>query len=53
MATKKTGLMMYSRMTDIQGWLHDLLKLEMPVIAAVDGRAFGASKVKKGNIQVQ
>ncbi|WP_256467403.1 enoyl-CoA hydratase/isomerase family protein [Bradyrhizobium sp. 190] len=42
MVTKKTGLMMHSRMTDIQDWFRDLLKLEMPVIAAVDGPAFGA-----------
>lgn len=42
MATKKTSLMIHSRMTDIQDWFRDLLKLEMPVIAAVDGPAFGA-----------
>ncbi|WP_449432056.1 enoyl-CoA hydratase/isomerase family protein [Pseudomonas putida] len=42
MAKKKTGLMMHSRVTDIQDWYRDLIKLEMPVIAAVDGPAFGA-----------
>jgi len=42
MASKRTGLMMHSRMTDVQDWFRDLLKLEMPVIAAVDGPAFGA-----------
>lgn len=42
MATKKTSQMMHRRMTDVQDWFRDLLKLEMPVIAAVDGPAFGA-----------
>ena len=42
MATKKTGPMMYSRMADVQNWFRDLIKLEMPVIAAVEGPAFGA-----------
>jgi len=42
MATKKTSLMMHSRMMNIQDWFRDLIKLEMPVIAAVDGPAFGA-----------
>ncbi|KQX21359.1 enoyl-CoA hydratase/isomerase family protein [Variovorax sp. Root434] len=42
MATKKTSQMMHSRMTNVQDWFRDLLKLEMPVIAAVEGPAFGA-----------
>jgi 2-(1,2-epoxy-1,2-dihydrophenyl)acetyl-CoA isomerase len=42
MATKRTGQMMHRRMTDVQDWFRDLIKLEMPVIAAVDGPAFGA-----------
>ncbi|MBC8752735.1 MULTISPECIES: enoyl-CoA hydratase/isomerase family protein [Paraburkholderia] len=41
MARKKIGLMMHGRMTDMQDWFHDLIKLEMLVIAAVDGPAFG------------
>lgn len=42
MATPKTGLAMHSRMTAMQGWFRDLINLEMPVIAALDGPAFGA-----------
>lgn len=42
MATKKTSQMMHCRMTNVQDWFRDLLKLEMPVIAAVEGPAFGA-----------
>jgi 2-(1,2-epoxy-1,2-dihydrophenyl)acetyl-CoA isomerase len=42
MAKKRTGLTMHTRMTGIQDWFRDLIKLEMPVIAAVEGPAFGA-----------
>jgi 2-(1,2-epoxy-1,2-dihydrophenyl)acetyl-CoA isomerase len=42
MATPKSGLTMHSRMTAMQDWFRDLIKLEMPVIAAVEGPAFGA-----------
>ena len=42
MAMKKTSQMMHNRMTNVQDWFRDLLRLEMPVIAAVDGPAFGA-----------
>lgn len=42
MGTRRTPAMIRNRIVDAHSWFYDLVNLEMPVIAAVDGPAFGA-----------